>query len=208
MLCPICYINIEVEDQDPLECGHIFHPECIRMHIEAKVDARSLPIPCPDYKCGTMLTRDEADFFSDEKLYNRLEKLQKELIILQSNNYFIQCPEDGCEFMGEWDKNEEETSILCTDCNSNYCAICRVPFHHGKSCDEYCEETGKIKKHPDLLTLNHFQYLIQSKLGFQRCTNCDLIILKEEGCNHIRCICGYNLCYTCGGRYGHCRCIH
>ena len=34
--------------------------------------------------------------------------------------------------------------------------------------------------------------------GWQSCSNCGFAIEKKDGCNHMTCICGHQLCYLCG----------
>jgi hypothetical protein len=38
--------------------------------------------------------------------------------------------------------------------------------------------------------------------GWQRCPDCGFGVEKVVGCRHMRCICGGQFCYGCGGRWG------
>jgi len=54
-------------------------------------------------------------------------------------------------------------------------------------------------------------YLIDrwiSTVGAQKCPGCEVVIEKNEGCNHITCLnCGVEFCYQCGGFwYESCSC--
>ncbi|CAI2372162.1 unnamed protein product [Moneuplotes crassus] len=205
-LCSICYEYIELKQIVPLECGHIFHPICVRRHIRAKVDARFLPIACLDTNCGEELTSSELEFFCNNRLYERLIKIQKELLILQKHIFYIQCPTQECKFMGEWNRDEDNSYIYCTDCNLEYCASCRVKFHYNTSCKDYREANDLPEPDFESIKTQIFKDLVGSDLGLQQCTNCKYIVEKNRGCDHIRCFCGYDFCYKCGGKYRHCDC--
>ena len=43
-------------------------------------------------------------------------------------------------------------------------------------------------------------------VGGKRCTKCKFIVVKNEGCDHMTCRCGYEFCYVCGGKYQRCKC--
>lgn len=44
-------------------------------------------------------------------------------------------------------------------------------------------------------------------MKFKQCPFCRFWVEKTEGCDHMRCRCGKEFCYKCGGIYGHCRCM-
>ena len=36
---------------------------------------------------------------------------------------------------------------------------------------------------------------------FKQCSKCKFWVEKSEGCDHMRCRCGKDFCYKCGGDY-------
>eukprot|EP00178_Gracilaria_changii_P019119 TRINITY_DN55609_c0_g1_i1.p2 TRINITY_DN55609_c0_g1~~TRINITY_DN55609_c0_g1_i1.p2 ORF type:complete len:305 (-),score=36.70 TRINITY_DN55609_c0_g1_i1:2324-3238(-) len=40
--------------------------------------------------------------------------------------------------------------------------------------------------------------------GWRRCPDCGTGIEKTDGCPHVVCVCGGELCYSCGERWGNC----
>lgn len=204
-LCSVCYEYIEPKQKVPLKCGHIFHPMCVRRHIRAKVDGRILPIPCLDANCGAKLTSSELKFFCNKRLYERLLKIQKELLVLQPHILDVQCPTQGCQFTAEWDQDEDNTFIYCTDWNSAYWAACRKEFHmEYYSHKHYIEANCLFIPAYDSTETQAFRHLVANDLGFQQCKNCKRFVEKDGGCCHIRCLCGYEFWYECGGEYRSC----
>jgi hypothetical protein len=41
---------------------------------------------------------------------------------------------------------------------------------------------------------------------FKQCPFCKFWVEKTEGCDHMRCRCGKEFCYKCGGVYRACDC--
>ena len=41
---------------------------------------------------------------------------------------------------------------------------------------------------------------------FKQCPHCEFWVERSEGCDHMRCRCGKDFCYKCGGKYGSCEC--
>eukprot|EP00343_Euplotes_focardii_P011243 CAMPEP_0205830956 /NCGR_PEP_ID=MMETSP0206-20130828/42604_1 /ASSEMBLY_ACC=CAM_ASM_000279 /TAXON_ID=36767 /ORGANISM="Euplotes focardii, Strain TN1" /LENGTH=226 /DNA_ID=CAMNT_0053135107 /DNA_START=193 /DNA_END=873 /DNA_ORIENTATION=+ len=46
--CKICFDSIEFDEIVVLGCNHIYHPNCMKFHIKAKVDSKSFPLACPE----------------------------------------------------------------------------------------------------------------------------------------------------------------
>ena len=46
----------------------------------------------------------------------------------------------------------------------------------------------------------------RKEVGGKRCTQCKFIVVKNDGCDHMTCRCGYEFCYVCGGKYQRCKC--
>lgn len=40
----------------------------------------------------------------------------------------------------------------------------------------------------------------------KQCPFCNHWVLKSEGCDHMKCRCGKDFCYKCGGVYMKCEC--
>jgi len=42
----------------------------------------------------------------------------------------------------------------------------------------------------------------------KQCPGCKKWVEKNDGCDHITCLCGYEFCYRCGGKYPKCHCYY
>jgi hypothetical protein len=73
----------------------------------------------------------------------------------------------------------------CDECKITYCRECgKIPFHTNQICN-----IEDLKRNSNIDFENPEQY--------RKCPGCDIWIEKEEGCDHIRCMCGVHFCYKC-----------
>ncbi|GKU05163.1 e3 ubiquitin-protein ligase arih1 [Fusarium langsethiae] len=80
----------------------------------------------------------------------------------------------------------------CTHCLTDTCIACKGEAHKGA-----CRPTEEDSQ--DLLHL-------AKSTGWKRCGKCGHLIEKSTGCNHMRCLCGYQFCYSCGKNCTECIC--
>ena len=84
-------------------------------------------------------------------------------------------------------------------CKKGYCLSCRVEFHAGQTCIEY-KRSNTIDASDEA-----FLKFVKGK-KFKTCPHCKHWVEKTQGCDHMRCKCGKEFCYKCGGIYGKCEC--
>ena len=90
-------------------------------------------------------------------------------------------------------------SIVAQKPDAIYCLNCRVVYHEGKTCDEY-QKTAKLDDNDE----KFITYVQGSK--FKQCPHCNFWVERTQGCDHMKCRCGKDFCYKCGGVYGDCEC--
>ena len=195
----IWYDVIEFEEIIGIGWEHIFHPACMKMHIQAKVEQKTFPLACPDPEWGIELLDGELQLFCGEDLYEKLQKFQLELFLEQNNKIFNHCPTPDWKFVFEWNGNKENQKFKCSICDKTYCIMCRIEWHEGLSCKEYRELNGYPVE--DRL----FMKFIKGT-SFKQCPNWKFWVEKSRGCDHMTCRCKYEFCYVCGGKYRHCKC--
>ena len=89
------------------------------------------------------------------------------------------CPFPGCE-NGQVIGFDKASQITCRKCKKDSCFACKVPYHEGKTCDQYKED--KVKEE------------MQDYAGM-RCPKCETPIEKESGCDAMTfCLYGYHGC--------------
>jgi hypothetical protein len=73
----------------------------------------------------------------------------------------------------------------CIECSLSYCRECgKIPYHKNELCNiKDLQNTSDIVfENPDL---------------YRKCPGCTTWIEKEEGCDHMKCLCGVHFCYNC-----------
>ena len=118
-------------------------------------------------------------FFHKKKIDNyRLNFLKK-------SRYITYCPGSCKNTNGLIHQGIPSVHQTCTDCNISYCRECgKNPFHHNKLCDitDLQNESNIVFENPDM---------------YRTCPGCTTWIEKEEGCDHMKCLCGVHFCYNC-----------
>ena len=96
----------------------------------------------------------------------------------------LKCPEPGC------------CTITCSWCKNSVGpltgAVTGVGWLKKHRCGE-SEGDGRV------LALGR-------QVHWTRCPGCATLVELSTGCNHMRCRCGTQFCYICGGRWRTCKC--
>ncbi|EFQ94749.1 hypothetical protein CFE70_004284 [Pyrenophora teres f. teres 0-1] len=74
--------------------------------------------------------------------------------------------------------------VVCNECSTRSCAQCLVPWHKDLTCPEYAAKHVNEKMSD---TEKETLELMQSKDG-RRCPNCQLVIVKDGGCDSMLCV--------------------
>jgi hypothetical protein len=70
----------------------------------------------------------------------------------------------------------------CHDCRITFCRECnKTPYHFGELC-KFENENVIPFDNPE---------------NYRKCPGCEIWIEREEGCAHIKCLCGVHFCYQC-----------
>ncbi|CAI2367656.1 unnamed protein product [Moneuplotes crassus] len=197
--CPICFSKIEMKNLAFIECGHMYHIECLQMYIKTQVDVKSFPIKCPLKECHARIPDFDVKEICEKDLYQKYERFQFESFIDSNSQFYHHCPTPDCSYIFEWDANKDPSKLSCPSCSKVHCLKCKVPWHEGWTCEKY----SKIKEaSPD----DQMFYKLANETKFQQCSQCKFWVQKKEGCDHITCRCGYEFCYICGGKHQECDC--
>ncbi|KAL4877288.1 hypothetical protein BJY04DRAFT_130216 [Aspergillus karnatakaensis] len=73
----------------------------------------------------------------------------------------------------------------CPHCETRLCSRCHERKHKGKCLTSYYEFRKVLE--------------MAEREGWMRCRWCGIIVEKLDGCDSMRCRCGYLFCYGCGG---------
>ncbi|XP_078445591.1 E3 ubiquitin-protein ligase RSL1-like [Wolffia australiana] len=205
--CPIC-----LEDVDPegifqvIGCNHRFCFSCMCQHVEVKLLDGFLPC-CPSEGCKTGLTVDEPLTYLTPKLAETLAQRLAEAAIPADEKVY--CPYPRCSALmarGEARRLEGGSSSRgvaredvglrqCLVCKGLFCLVCRVPWHHGMSCEGYQWNSRQL--HGEEARV---EQLARAHM-WRRCVKCSHMIELASGCFHVSCKCGYEFCYNCGAEW-------
>ncbi len=188
--CAICLDDLYATKFKPLEkCSHVFHEECMKEYLQAKIDEKGFPIICPELECKNEITLTDVIEFMDDKYREKFESFSFKAYLEQNANEVSCCPTADCPFA--FVKEEDQSQLQCPVCKKHYCLDCRVVWHKGMTCKEY--QVSSNKDENDL----KFEKFVKGK-RFRQCPKCSFWVSKIEGCKAMICRCKTQFCYNCG----------
>ena len=198
LTCPIC---LDDDTGDPFKklpnCKGAFHKSCLKGYVLQAIQDRRIPIKCPDVGCKrtlqldflqTILNKQEIALFNKQSLIN---------LALANPNIYTFCPTPDCTHIFQLStKKNAPFELQCPICKKFACLRCKVPVHTGLTCFEYQSYKPEDFELRDQLR----------GLKWKKCMKCRFWIEKNDGCNHMTCICGNQFCYICGKVWKTCNC--
>ena len=111
---------------------------------------------------------------------------------IANSSQYVQCQKPECNNLLV--KSRTNFISVC-ECNYMICGNCKMEAHFPLSCEE-------AKSYNYMLSIENCEY-IQSNMFLEGkwCPKCSNFILKNGGCDHIRCFCTHDFCWACLGDY-------
>ena len=188
--CSICLDDLYSSSFKPLErCPHVFHEECMKEYLKAKIDEKGFPIRCPELECKSEITVADVGDFIDKVYRDKFISFSFKSYLEKHASEVSCCPTADCSFA--FVKEEKQVDLKCPVCKKHYCLNCRVKWHHGQSCKEY--QVHHTKDENDV----KFENFVKGK-NYKQCPQCNFWVSKIEGCKAMSCRCGAEFCYSCG----------
>jgi hypothetical protein len=101
------------------------------------------------------------------------------------------CSAPACSiFLGERSMGASLKAVTCPSCSARTCDTCG---HAAHAWHVPCSD----RLDPDERALLE----MGKRARWQQCPACRRIVERTEGCPHMRCLCGAEFCYRCGGVY-------
>lgn len=192
--CQCCYTDAPANRTVPCEGEelHFFCFSCIRMSAETQVGLMKHEMQCFDTGgCKAGFARPVLREALGASLMDKLESLQQQDEITQAGLDGLEgCP--FCEFKAICQPVEENREFRCAnpDCEMISCRLCKDETHIPKTCQEAKREKGVSERH-----------LVEEAMSgalIRTCPTCGVKLIKEVGCNKMRCSnCKCLMCYTC-----------
>ncbi|CAN6373432.1 unnamed protein product [Urochloa humidicola] len=204
LTCNICFDTFPAGRTRSAACeAHFYCDGCWRGYIHAAVSngPRCLSLQCPDTSCPAAIVGDLVAAVGATADTERYARFALRSYVEDNGGRIKWCPGRGCgravRFVG--DADEATTEVLC-ECGHVFCWGCGEEAHRPVSCGMVRAWLAKNKS--DSETANWV--LVNTKL----CPKCHKAIEKNQGCNHMRCVCGHHFCWLClkpaGGQHYAC----
>lgn len=176
--CTVCTEMFRADDIIRLDCKDLYCPECLKeLFVKSTSDMTLFPPRCcrveiPLSLVGDAMTAHEMEDFTSAKIEVATTKR-------------IYCSNIHCgKFIPPVDINADTAD--CGRCGTLTCIHCRSKQHKGE-----CAQDEALKATLDLAETE----------GWRRCHTCRAMIELNQGCYHMTCTCGAELCYLCGVSY-------
>jgi len=156
-------------------------------YLDVKIQSNEvLQIPCPQTGCTEIFTEKAVEsVLTAEKLERYQDLVMKKIAMKDAKLKF--CPQPGCSRELIIPEREAIPEFLTCECGTKVCNSCNNLYHEGKTCIE-------------ALDVDFEMYAKENEVKF--CMMCKTIIVKEAGCNTIKCaVCDYKWCWLCGNEY-------
>ncbi|KAM3391136.1 hypothetical protein ACQJBY_012663 [Aegilops geniculata] len=177
-------------------CGHVFCSSCITQYVAAKLDNNVARVECPDPGCkGGVVELERCHEIIPPDLLDKWGFLLCESALGTKRIY---CPYRECSAPLVADSEAGTAAVTeaeCPHCHRLFCVRCAVPWHGGITCTEF-QKLGLDERGPEDILLRR----LVGREGWQRCPKCQMYVEKSEGCNYIKCRCGYSFCYRCASK--------
>lgn len=166
-----------------LSCGHkTTCTKCLQFIVKTGfIEKNVAECKCPD--CKVVFSEQDLKKMGYDKTIVKLylDKLHEQQLLTDPE--IRHCPTRDCNNMFKPTQGQEY--VNCKRCGGHYCAHCLL--NHPKSVS--CKIAGKMKAQSETTPLNN--------LNIKQCPQCKFGIERIDGCNHIKCKCGYAFCWNC-----------
>ncbi|KAM0843548.1 hypothetical protein ACQ4PT_057632 [Festuca glaucescens] len=178
-------------------CGHAFCSSCVAQYVAAKLGENLARVECPDTGCGGVGTvdPDSCRGIISPDLLDKWGLLLCESALGAKKVY---CPYKECSAPLLADDQAGAAAIAeaeCPHCHRLFCARCAALWHADIGCREF-QLLGQDERGREDLLLRQ----LAGRQRWQRCPKCQMYVEKSEGCNYIKCRCGYSFCYRCASK--------
>ncbi|RMZ91736.1 hypothetical protein DV736_g1012, partial [Chaetothyriales sp. CBS 134916] len=185
---------------------HFFCFGCVNQLADTQIGLMKYEMLCMDSSgCKASLSIQHVSQAIPTKTFDSLAFNQQQAEIAAAGIEGLeQCP--FCDFKGICGPVEEDPNFHCqnANCFRATCRVCKIDAHSPKTCEEAKADKG--------LSARHLVEEARTEALVRTCPRCRVKIIKELGCNKMRCSkCNCLMCYVCkadishgqGGGYEH-----
>ncbi|KAI5900541.1 uncharacterized protein SCHCODRAFT_02608177 [Schizophyllum commune H4-8] len=183
--CPVCYM--EPVSPFRLGCGHEYCAACAKLLLSSATDNKTFPLLCvgDNATCGVPIPIPTIRKFLTDEGMNRLFDAAFAAHVERNPDKVKYCRTAGCEQV--YAVTAEQQFAPCPSCFAGVCTACNEDAHTDRTCDE-------VRRAKDEERLNN---KLCTDQNYKRCPNCNILVEKTAGCNHMSCRCGTHFCWLC-----------
>jgi len=190
---------VDVDFIQSLSCQHEFCRNCLEEYFKNALKSRELPFVCPAMNCKKEVIDSDLLLLLDSKTLEEYSNCSLSKFIEDHSDTYSCCPTPDCSYLFFF--NQGEYDFECPKCKKRYCLKCQVNYHTGSTCEAY----RQWRKENGQAEVLFSEFVVGMK--WKQCPGCKKWVEKNKGCDHIRCRCGFEFCYACGGLYRKCECV-
>ena len=156
-----------------LSCGHSFCKTCLSTHFSMGIEARNLPLICPQGGCTQRINANEMAVVGMSDLQIAQWKNRQINHDLRANQAIQYCQTADCPGLAVFD-NGSPLQFNCCYCHEDNCAACGE--QHSGSCQKFKESrrlNAMTQESEDLI----------NRLS-QKCPHCQYSVTRVEGEGH------------------------
>ncbi|KUJ10530.1 uncharacterized protein LY89DRAFT_689742 [Mollisia scopiformis] len=193
--CHICAESYELADFPPStqitsSCDHKYNERtcvyCLQQTIAGAVSEGQLNrIVCPF--CPAPLSREEVKRYATREIFSRYDYL-----VMRANPDLVMCL--GLDCGSGQVHTGEDPMMICQACSFKTCAVHKLPWHEGQTCEEFDMDDSQIERLEEAEATAKLLATEQAQI----CPNCHQGVSRIDGCDHMTCRCGMEWCYQCG----------
>ncbi|GBG83489.1 hypothetical protein CBR_g37201 [Chara braunii] len=188
--CGCCCLEFSFEKLVQCADGHLFCFKCVERNVEEHTFGALNAVGglrCMSFKgCDEYFPWSEVRRALSPKVLAKYEQRQAEDSVSKALlEDLVWCP--FCSFPVELEPDQRV--LDCPECKKSSCRLCKEPSHVPLTCEEVEKksETNVRLRVEELMT----------KAVLRTCSNCKMVLIKNEGCNKVTCRCGHSMCYVC-----------
>eukprot|EP00388_Colpodella_angusta_P001012 GDKJ01003392.1.p1 GENE.GDKJ01003392.1~~GDKJ01003392.1.p1 ORF type:complete len:519 (-),score=65.67 GDKJ01003392.1:70-1626(-) len=195
--CLICLEEKSSSSAWMLNCSHSFCEECWVKYVDHAIcnmrQSKYSTIQCPAHQCyqpiplqfmksimhsnkNPMLLLSSYEYFLTKRLLKKMSE-------------FATCPNTECKIVSHRLNRAWCDSVTCL-CGTIYCFSCEDEMHNPID----CSTLRRWRKEKEKFNYANLKWIVNNT---KLCPSCKHAIEKNQGCNHIKCHCGYDFCWMC-----------
>ncbi|KAI0486635.1 hypothetical protein F4859DRAFT_308544 [Xylaria cf. heliscus] len=178
-----CAVCMEADDMGSMiqaPCMHWYCPEDLQTAFQNALDGRQ-PFRCCLQEIPVELCSTTTEDFR--------ERYRLMILELTTPNP-VYCSNRACGIFVPPAQYQGPDIAACHACGFTTCRMCRNATHVG-----ICPQDVGMQEVVSFAARN----------GWKPCPNCNNMVERRSGCDHMTCRCGGQFCYICGGVWGACR---